>query len=134
GVFLRSWDLYDEFVYRLALRVFLDAGLDNALQEPATTAEVPARAGCEAGRSLIPLDWILNQLATRKVLDARGDGAGVRWARGPEPMLPLDPEPIRREQAETEASWLPAYTIAETRAGDYRRFLRGEITGEELLF
>jgi SAM-dependent methyltransferase len=134
GVFLRSWDLYDEFVYRLALRVFLDAGLDKAVREPGTTAEVAARAGFDPGRALIPLDWILHQLATRKVLEARDDGATPRWGRGPEPMLAVDPEPIRAEQAELNPSWLPAYALAETVARDYVRFLRGDITGEEVLF
>jgi len=134
GVFLRSWDLYDEFVYRLALRVFLDARLEEAVRAPATTAEIVARAGFEPGRALIPLDWILNQLATRKVLEAWDDGAGLRWARGPEPMLAVDPEPVRSEQAELDASWLPAYVLAETVARDYGRFLRGEVGGEEVLF
>ncbi|HKZ05086.1 MAG TPA: class I SAM-dependent methyltransferase [Methylomirabilota bacterium] len=130
GMFLRSWDLYDEFVYRLALRVFLDAGLDETVREPATTAEIVARAGFEEGRARIPLDWILHQLASRKVLEARGD----RWARGPEPMVALDPEPIRAEQTELDATWLPAYVLAETVARDYGRFLRGEISGEDILF
>jgi SAM-dependent methyltransferase len=130
GVFLRSWDLYDEFVYRLALRVFLEAGLDETVREPATTAEIVTRAGFEAGRAHIPLDWILHQLAERKVLEARGDG----WAHGPEPMVALDPEPIRAEQTELNATWLPAYVLAETVARDYGRFLRGEISGEDVLF
>jgi SAM-dependent methyltransferase len=134
GVFLRSWDLYDEFVYRLALRVFLDAGLDQAVREPVTTAEIVARAGFEDGRARIPLDWILHQLATRKVLETQGAAAAPRWARGPESLLALDPEPVRAEQTELDATWLPAYVLAETVARDYGRFLRGEISGEDVLF
>src|SRR4029450_8143971 len=63
-------------------RVFLDARLDAPVRAPATTAEIVARAGFEPGRALIPLDWILNQLATRKGLEAWGGGGGVRGARG----------------------------------------------------
>src|SRR5262249_39578913 len=33
-----------------------------------------------------------------------------------------------------DRSWLPSYTLAETVARDYVRFLRGEMTGETILF
>lgn len=132
--FLRSWDLYDEFVYRLTLGVFESAGLEAATREPGNTADVAARAGLEPGQALIPLDWILRQLATRHVLE-RGDAAEeTRWRRSPGPLLALAPDPIREEQAGLDPSWLPAYTLAETVARDYVRFLRGEVTGEEILF
>jgi SAM-dependent methyltransferase len=134
GSFLRSWDLYDEFVYRLTLRVFESAGLEAATREPGSTSDVAARAGLEPGQALIPLDWILRQLATRHILE-RGDAAeGSRWRRSSGPLLALAPDPIREEQAGLDPSWLPAYTLAETVARDYVRFLRGEVTGEEILF
>ena len=108
GSFLRSWDLYDEFVYRLTLRVFDGAGLEAATQVPGSTADVAARAGLEPGQALIPLDWILRQLATRHILE-RGHAAGeTRWRRGPGPLPDLDPDPIREEQAGLDRSWLPS--------------------------
>jgi SAM-dependent methyltransferase len=134
GSFLRSWDLYDEFVYRLTLRVFQDAGLEAATREPASTPDVAARAGLEPGRALIPLDWILRQLATRRVLEGVDAAEGTRWQRSPGPLPALDPEPVREEQAWLDPSWLPAYTLAQTVARDYVRFLRGEVAGEEILF
>jgi len=134
GSFLRSWDLYDEFVLRLALRVFEAAGLERVTQEPGDTAEIAARAGFEPGRALVPLAWILRQLAARGFLqELRADGR-PRWVRGREPLSALDPDSVRQEQAALDPSWLPAYTIAETAARDYVPFLRGEITGEEILF
>jgi SAM-dependent methyltransferase len=134
GSFLRSWDLYDEFVYRLTLRVFQDAGLEAATREPGSTPDVAARAGLEPGRALIPLDWILRQLATRRVLEGVDAAEGTRWHRSPGPLPALDPEPVREEQAWLDPSWLPAYTLAQTVARDYVRFLRGEVAGEEILF
>ena len=56
GSFLRSWDLYDEFVSRLTLRVFEGAGLEAAMREPGSTSDVAARAGLDPGPALIPLD------------------------------------------------------------------------------
>jgi len=134
GSFLRSWDLYDEFVYRLTLRVFEGAGLEAATQEPGSTLEVAARAGFEPAHSLTPLDWILQQLATRHVLVREDAADGPRWRRGPGPLPALDPDPIREEQAALDPSWLPAYALAGTVARDYVRFFRGEVTGEEILF
>lgn len=134
GSFLRSWDLYDEFVYRLTLRVFEGAGLEAATREPGSTSDVAARAGLEPGRALIPLDWILQQLATRHILEREHAAEGIRWRRTPGPLPALAPDPIREEQAGLDPSWLPAYTLAETVARDYVRFLRGEVTGEEILF
>jgi SAM-dependent methyltransferase len=134
ATFLRSWDLYDEFVYRLTLRVFQDAGLEAATREPGRTADVAARAGLDPAQALIPLDWILQQLATRQILETERDGEGIRWHRNPGPLPTLAPGPIREEQAGLDPSWLPSYTLAETVAQGYVRFLRGEITGEEILF
>ena len=133
-MFLRSWDLYDEFVYRLTLRVFESAGLEAATREPGSTSEVAARAGLEPEPATIPLDWILRQLAARQILEPVHGAEGIRWRRSPGPLPALAPDPIREEQAALDASWLPAYTLAETVARDYVRFLRGEITGEEVLF
>jgi SAM-dependent methyltransferase len=134
GSFLRSWDLYDEFVYRLTLRVFEGGGLETATREPGTTSDVAARAGLEPGRALIPLDWILQLLATRHILEREHAAEGIRWRRTPGPLPALALDPIREEQAGLDPSWLPAYTLAETVARDYVRFLRGEVTGEEILF
>lgn len=134
GSFLRSWDLYDEFVYRLTLRVFEDAGLAAATLEPGSTSEVAARAGLDPRQALIPLDWILRLLATRHILEGRPAAEGTRWRRRPEPLPALPSDPIREEQAGLDPSWLPSYTLAETVARDYVRFLRGEIAGEEILF
>jgi len=128
--FIRSCLLYDELVYRLALGVFRDAGLDAAARQPGTAEEFAARAGLEAGRAVRPVDWILRQLAARQVLDV--DGSGRFRRREPAPVL--DPVSVREEQLRHDASWLPSYVLAETVARDYPAFLRGETTGEEILF
>lgn len=134
GAFLRSWDLYDEFVYRLALGVFQRAGLEAVTRETGTSAEIASRAGFDPKHALVPLEWILHQLAARQLLEEMTDAAGARWRRSREPLPALDPDPIREEQAELDRSWLPSYTLAETVARDYVRFLRGEISGEAVLF
>jgi len=134
GRFLRSWDLYDELVFRLALQVFHEAGLAAVAGEPGDAAEIVARAELEPGRALVPVEWILRQVAARGLLrELRSDGV-ARWVRNDEPRPALDAGEVREEQSGLDPSWLPAYTLAETAARDYARFLRGEVTGEEVLF
>lgn len=131
--FIRSHVLHCEFVYRLALQVVRDTGLEEAMQAPGRPREIAVRAKLEAGRALVPLDGLLRLLAARGVLEELVGDAGSRYrSRGPLPAL--DPVPVREEQRRHEPSWMPAYALAETVARDYPAFLRGEMTGEEVLF
>ena len=49
-------------------------------------------------------------------------------------MPQLDPVEILEAQRRLDTSWQPSYLLAETVAQDYPVFLRGERTGEEVLF
>ena len=49
--FTISHALYDEFVFRLTLRVFRDTGLGAAIGEWGTTGEIVTRAGLDPGRA-----------------------------------------------------------------------------------
>jgi SAM-dependent methyltransferase len=128
--FIRSSFLYEEFIRRLTVRVFREAGLEAAAREPGRASEIAARAGLEIGRSAVPLDWILRHLAARGLVEE--PAAGRYHASRPLPAP--DPAPIRDAQRQLDDSWLPAYRLAETVAGDYPAFLRGQVTGEEILF
>ena len=57
--FTRSHFLFDEFVFRLALRVFVEMQLAEAVSEWGTVDEVVARRGLEPRRSVVPMDWML---------------------------------------------------------------------------
>jgi SAM-dependent methyltransferase len=133
GSFIRSATLFDEYVLRLTLGIFRTTGLAKAAENPGTTDELVARAGFEPGRARVPVDWILRRLSHRGIL-AQTDAGGVsRWELcGPVPEL--DPREILEAQRRQDASWQPSYVLAETVAQDYPVFLRGERTGEEVLF
>ena len=131
--FIRSSHRYDEFVLRLALRVFVESGLAAALREPATAAEAAARAGLEVQRARAPASWILRRLAARGLLRRTGGDEGARFSVGA-PLPVLDPDPLRDVQRSEDPSWLPSYVLAETVAQDYPAFLRGERAGEDVLF
>ena len=131
--FIRSSRRYDEFVLRLAVRVFVESGLAAALREPGTAAEAAARAGLEVQRAPGPARWILRRLAARGWLRRTGDGEAARFSLGA-PLPAVDPVPLRDDQRREDPSWLPSYVLAETVAQDYPAFLRGERTGEDVLF
>ena len=131
--FVGSHLLYDEFIYRLVLQVVRESGLEPAIRQPGTTHEIAARGGLAHEQALVPLDWMLRLLAARGLLEELLDGRACRYrSRGPFPAL--DPAAVREEQGRQDPSWMPAYVLAETVAGDYPAFLRGTVTGEEVLF
>lgn len=131
--FTRSSGLFDEFVYRLTLRVFGETGLTAAVAEWSSAEEAIARAGLEAGRAAVPVSWMLRHLARRGLL-AGEDAAGGPRFRAEQTLDPLDPAPLVAEQREHDPACLPSYVLAEAAARDYPAFLRGQTTGEEILF
>ena len=132
--FVRSARLYDEFVHRLVFSVFRASGLAAAVGgAPGTSDEIMTRASLEPGRARVPVDWILRRLSHRGILE-RTDGAGRPRFRLHAGVPELDPGSVLEEQRRQDLSWLPSYVLAETVAGDYPAFLRGERTGEEILF
>ena len=133
GTFTRSATLYDEYILRLTLGIFRATGLAKAAETGGTTGELVSRAGFEPSRARVPVDWILRRLSHRGILEQREADGGARFQlRGELPQL--DPAEIVEAQRQLDSSWQPSYVLAETVAQDYPVFLRGERTGEEVLF
>jgi SAM-dependent methyltransferase len=109
-------------------------GLEGAAVEPGTVEELAARMGLEAGRALVPLGWMLRKLAARRAVEETAPGDGERRYRMRGRLPVQDPAELEEAQRDFTPSWLPAYALAGTVAQDYPRFLRGEVTGEEVLF
>jgi SAM-dependent methyltransferase len=133
-VFLRSSALLDEFVHRLVLRVCREAGLEEAARAGGTAAELMTRAGLDAERARVPVDWMLRHLRARNRLEGVATDGGEAVFRLPGRLPDLDPSPVADEQARHDPSGLPAYELAKAVAGDYPAFLRGRVTGEAILF
>ena len=117
--FVRSCDLLEEYVGRLAIGIARASGIEGALTPGATVAEVVTHAGLDPEIAPGPVGWLLGMLA----------------ARGWEPPLPhLDPREIEAEQEAHDPRCLPSYRIAALAASRYPEVLRGEVTGERALF
>lgn len=131
--FIHSCELYEEFVHRLVLGVVRRAGLAAAAATPGTATEVAARAGCAPDRAMV-VDWLLRHLATRGLVRAEPAGREGRRFHAAGLLPTPDPAPCVETQRRLDPSWLPAYTLAEVAAAHYPAFLRGETTGEAVLF
>ena len=133
AAFLRSHFLYGEFVDRLVLQVIRETGLEPAIREGGSAEEIAARGKLEVGRAAVPLDWMLRILAARgRVEPLPGEGMPRFRSHGPLPTA--DAGAVRDEQLRHDPSWMPSYVLAETVAQDYPAFLRGDISGEDVLF
>lgn len=131
--FTRSHALFDEYVYRLTVNVFVEAGLAAAVRDWAGAAEVVARGGLDPRHGAVPVDWMLRHLARRGALARRSADGGPRF-RAEGVLDPLETGSLVAQQRAHDAGCLPSYTLAETVARDYPAFLRGERSGEEILF
>jgi SAM-dependent methyltransferase len=131
--FLQSYLLYDEFIYRLVLKVIRETGLEPAIREGGSAKSIAARERLEAGRAVVPLDWMLRLLASRGVVEEIS-GAEKDQFRTRDPLPTADLAAVRDEQMQHDPAWMPSYVLAETVAQDYPAFLRGDVLGEDVLF
>jgi len=131
--FIQSHNLYDEFVYRLILKIIRETGLESAIREGGSAEAIAARERLDVGQAVVPLDWMLRLLAARGVVEELS-GAPDPQYRASGPLPAADPAAVRDEQLQHDPSWLPSYVLAETVAQDYPAFLRGTVRGEEVLF
>ena len=130
--FTRSHLLFEEYVYRLTVRVLTDTRLDDALREWATPEDAVARIGLDPRTLLVPVGWMFRHLAARGAL-ARQDGASGPRFQARDGLPDVDAAATLGEQRAHDPGCLPSYALAETAARDYPRFLRGERSGEEIL-
>ena len=104
--FVTSWDLFEEYVARLALGVFRSTGLEQACRQGATVEQMIVGAGLAPAMARVPTAWILAMLASRgwiegsagpdgeAALSTRAAAAGARSERdarragGTRPALP----------------------------------------------
>jgi SAM-dependent methyltransferase len=132
--FVRSCELLEEYVARLAAATFRSTGLERACADAVTVDEAIAGAGLVPGIARIPAAWLLAMLDSRGWIE-RIDAAG-RPARyqAPRPTPALGADEVLAEQTGLDARCLPSYRIAALAAERYPAVLSGEISGEQALF
>lgn len=131
---IASFDLFEEYVSRLALVLFRTTGLEAACSSATSVSGAIAGAGLLPEQARLPVSWILALLASRGwlVREAGADGE-IRYRIGA--ALPiLDPEEVRAAQQAHDPRCLPAYDISALAAAHYPDVLNGRINGEQALF
>ena len=92
----------------------------------------PGRSRSRARDRARELDAPPSRAARRSgTCEEASDGPRFRSEQAPPT---LDPAPVAAQQREHDATCLPSYVLAETAARDYAVFLRGGVTGEQILF
>jgi len=130
--FILCAEHFDRFTIESVLRLVHDLGLEEELASGVTARDLVARRGF-AGRAEIPLRWFFSKLAAAGFLDADGpaDDPSFR-ARGPLP--PGDPDAPESRARAVDAGSLPPFAVVRAMVEHVPEFLRGEKTGEEILF
>jgi len=132
--FVRSCDLIEEYVARLALDAFRSAGLEQAFVEETTADEAITRAGLAPAVARVPVAWLLRLLESRGWIERAAGSDGDERYRIAQRLPLLDPNEVADQQAAHDPRCLPAYRISALAAAHYPTILRGDETGEETLF
>ena len=131
--FIASWDLFEEYVARLACDILHTTGLEEAFREASTISDAIARACLDTAVTAIPARWLAATLTARGSM-TRVSVAGAECYCAATPILKEDPAEILEAQARHDERCLPAYAIAALAAQQYPAVLRGAVTGEQALF
>lgn len=130
--FILCAELFDRFTVDMILNAVRELDLSAALERGATVAEIVAAKGY-APRAAVPLDWFFRKLAAEEYLVAEPRGAGPSFrARGP--LSAGDPDRAESQARAIDPHSLPPFLVVRAMAEHIPAFLRGEKTGEEILF
>jgi SAM-dependent methyltransferase len=130
--FILCCEEFDRFTTDMVLRLVKDLALDLPLSDGATAAGLVDRMGF-APRAEIPLGWFLRKLAADGYLDSEPAGVEMRYrARGPLP--PGDPDRAEARARSIDPRSMPPFAVVRAMVEHAPEFLRGEKTGEEILF
>jgi hypothetical protein len=129
--FVRSCELLEEYVARLAAVVFRSTGLERSCANAVTVEEAVAGAGLVPEIARVPAAWLFAMLAARGWIDSVPSGNGLLRYRARLAAPALDADGVLAEQTALDARCLPSYRIAALAAERYPAVLRGEITGEQ---
>jgi hypothetical protein len=130
--FILCCEHFDRFTTDMVINLVRELGLEGAISQGTTAAGLVAGRGY-APRAEVPLGWFLRKLASAGYLDIEGAGpAAVYRSRGPLPFADPDREEARARALDPRS--IPPFTVVRAMVEHVPAFLRGEKTGEEILF
>jgi len=136
--FILCAEHFDRFTIDSVLRLVHALDLAPDLAGGASTRQILERHAYSP-RAAIPVRWFLAKLADAGYLSVSGGGAESRdsservyTARGPLP--PGDPDRAESQARALDPGSAPAFAVVRAMVEHVPEFLRGERTGEEILF
>ncbi len=130
--FILCAEQFDRFTIEFVLRLVHELGLSEDLAAGTSARELVRRRGF-APRAEVPLRWFFAKLAAGGYAEASGPADDPTFrARGPLP--PGDPDLPETRARAIDARSLPAFAVVRAMVEHVPEFLRGEKTGEEILF
>jgi SAM-dependent methyltransferase len=130
--FILCSEEFDRFTVDMLLNLIAELDLTELLSRGTTVREVLASRGW-APRAEIPLTWFFRKLAAEQHLDVQGSGRdAVFRARGPLPVG--DPDRAEARARALDPRSAPPFSVVRAMLEHVPAFLRGELSGEEVLF
>jgi SAM-dependent methyltransferase len=130
--FILCCEEFDRFTTAMVLRLVRELAMTEALDRGATALEIVAEKGW-APRAEVPIGWFLRKLEEEEILERVGDGRQARYrARGPLPVP--DPDGAEARARAIDPGSMPPFAVVRAMVEHVPEFLRGEKTGEEILF
>ena len=130
--FILCAEHFDRFTVEMVLRTVASLGIAEDLARGTTVRGLVANRSY-APRAAVPLEWFLRKLAAEGYLDADRPGAEALFrARGPLP--PGDPDRAEAAARALDPRSMPPFTVVRAMAEHIPAFLKGERTGEDILF
>jgi SAM-dependent methyltransferase len=130
--FILCAEQFDRFTIEAVLRLVHELGFAEDLFRGTSARELVSRRGF-APQAEIPIRWFFRKLAAAGYLEVSDAGALASYrARGPLP--PGDPESSEARSRAIDPASEPAFAVVRAMVEHVPAFLRGEKTGEEILF
>jgi SAM-dependent methyltransferase len=130
--FILCAEHFDRFTTEFVLRLVGELGWSEDLHAGVSAADIVRSRGF-APRAEVPIRWFFAKLAADGYLDLAGGTEDPRYrARGPLP--PGDPDAAEGRARALDPRSLPAFAVVREMVAHVPEFLRGEKSGEEILF
>jgi len=129
--FILCCESFDRFTTETVVQLVRELELEPDLREGATVARLVREKGW-APRAHVPLSWFFRKLEAAGLLEETGGAEPEYRLRGPLPVG--DPDRAEARARAIDPRSIPPFTVVRTMVEHVPEFLRGEKTGEEILF
>ena len=130
--FILCCEQFDQFTTGMVLRVLRELEMEDALRSGVTVDELVSGRQF-ASRATVPLDWFLRKLAAENLISTEGSGRETVF-RSRRSLPSGDPDAAEARAQAINARSMPPFRVVRAMVESIPEFLKGQKTGEEILF